>query len=83
MSACSLRSSGAASHRNFVYRVAGSHDRTTQCRARKKVQQDREHRDGQVASDAEHAPQPGQKPALRHSSKHVEAYDSTGADDNA
>ena len=33
----------------------------------KKVQQEKKHRGEEVAPDAEHAPQPGLKPALKHS----------------
>ncbi|WP_168164785.1 hypothetical protein [Variovorax sp. PAMC 28711] len=33
----------------------------------KKVQQEKKHRGEEVAPDAEHAPQPGMKPALKHS----------------
>ncbi|MEO7242977.1 MAG: hypothetical protein ABIW85_08690 [Variovorax sp.] len=36
----------------------------------KKVQQEKKHRGEEIAPDAEHAPQPGQKPALKHSGKH-------------
>ncbi|MDB5274911.1 MAG: hypothetical protein JWO58_3278, partial [Chitinophagaceae bacterium] len=35
----------------------------------KKVQQEKKHRGEEIAPDAEHVPQPGQKPALRHSEK--------------
>ena len=35
----------------------------------KKVQQEKKHRGEEIAPDAEHAPQPGQKPALKHSGK--------------
>lgn len=33
----------------------------------KKVQQEKKHRGEEIAPDAIHAPQPGQKPALKHS----------------
>ena len=32
----------------------------------KKVQQEKKHRGEEIAPDAIHAPQPGQKPALKH-----------------
>jgi hypothetical protein len=32
----------------------------------KKVQQEKKHRGEEIAPDAEHVPQPGQKPALKH-----------------
>jgi hypothetical protein len=32
----------------------------------KKVQQEKKHRGEELAPGAEHAPQPGQKPALKH-----------------
>ncbi len=37
----------------------------------KKVQQEKKHHGEQVAPDAEHAPQPGRKPHLKH--EHEEA----------
>lgn len=33
----------------------------------KKVHQEKKNRGEEIAPDAEHAPQPGQKPALKHS----------------
>ena len=33
----------------------------------KKAQQEKKHRGEEIAPDAEHAPQPGMKPALKHS----------------
>jgi len=33
----------------------------------KKVQQEKKHRGEEIAPDAEHAPQPGMKPALKYS----------------
>jgi hypothetical protein len=35
----------------------------------KKVHQEKKHRGEEIAPDAEHVPQPGQKPALKHSGK--------------
>lgn len=35
----------------------------------KKVQQEKKHNGEAIAPDAEHAPQPGKKPALKHSGK--------------
>lgn len=35
----------------------------------KKVHQEKKHHGEEVAPDAEHAPQPGMKPALKHSGK--------------
>ena len=35
----------------------------------KKVQQEKKHRGEEIAPDAEHAPQPGLEPALKHSGK--------------
>lgn len=32
----------------------------------KKVHQEKKHRGEEIAPDAEHVPQPGQKPALKH-----------------
>ena len=42
----------------------------------KKVQQEKKHRGEEIAPGAEHAPQPGQKPAL----KHVEPDDASQPD---
>ena len=38
----------------------------------KKVHQEKKHRGEEIAPDAEHVPQPGQKPALKHSDKQDE-----------
>ncbi|RZL68356.1 MAG: hypothetical protein EOP77_01570 [Variovorax sp.] len=43
----------------------------------KKVQQEKKHRGEEIAPDAEHAPQPGLKPALKHPSP--DADDKTDA----
>ena len=47
----------------------------------KKVQQEKKHRGEEVAPDAAHAPQPGMKPALKHSGeKAVEDADDKPSD---
>ena len=45
----------------------------------KKVQQEKSHCGEEIAPDAEHVPQPGQKPALKHPEKQKAAKD--GSDD--
>ncbi len=45
----------------------------------KKVQQEKKHRGEEIAPGAEHAPQPGQKPAL----KPQESNATNGSDDTA
>lgn len=45
----------------------------------KKVQQEKKHRGEEIAPDAIHAPQPGQKPALKHDDKDED----TAKDDTA
>jgi len=39
----------------------------------KKVQQEKKHHGEEIAPDAEHAPQPGRKPHLKHESESGEA----------
>lgn len=48
----------------------------------KKVHQEKKHRGEEIAPDAEHVPQPGQKPALKHSGKDADGDESSGAADN-
>ncbi|MGI4778424.1 MAG: hypothetical protein ACRYGA_09975 [Janthinobacterium lividum] len=45
----------------------------------KKVQQEKKHRGEEIAPDAVHAPQPGQKPALKHDDGKEENAEKDGA----
>jgi hypothetical protein len=45
----------------------------------KKVQQEKKHRGEEIAPDAIHAPQPGQKPALKHDDDTESKEDKDGA----
>lgn len=46
----------------------------------KKVHQEKKNHGEEIAPDAEHAPQPGLKPALKHSGKDEAASDSSATD---
>ena len=45
----------------------------------KKVQHEKKHRGEEIAPDAEHVPQPGQKPALKHHEKDAGSDDAANA----
>ncbi|MDM0109590.1 hypothetical protein QTH97_32030 [Variovorax sp. J22R24] len=45
----------------------------------KKVHQEKKHRGEEIAPGAEHVPQPGQKPALKHEEGNAGAPDDTAA----
>lgn len=49
----------------------------------KKVQQEKKHRGEEIAPDAIHAPQPGQKPALKHDDDDKEDKESKDGDASA
>ena len=49
----------------------------------KKVQQEKKHRGEELAPDAIHAPQPGQKPALKHDDDSKDDKESKDGDASA
>ena len=46
----------------------------------KKVQQEKKHKGEEIAPDAIHAPQPGQKPALKHEEESAAKDDASSSD---